>query len=112
MTDDDGGGLHDLAQDTERVISEAAQLVARRAVAAAVTTLVIGDDAITRRESREDVLPVLGAVEARVDQKDGRLTRRATAGVVIGELRLSLEGPGARQTLRHLSQYAKYVRRS
>src|ERR1700716_2918324 len=110
MTDDDSRILHDLAQDAERVIGEAAQLVARRALAAAVTAFVVCDDAVARRQTREDVLPVFRAVEARVDQEDGRLARCATARVVIGELRLSLQCPGARQTLRHRSQYAKYVR--
>src|SRR4030088_1621418 len=110
MTDADSRILHDLAQDAERVIGEAAQLVARRALAAAMTAFVVRDDAVAGRQAREDVLPVLRAVQARVDQQNGRLAWRTPAGVVIGELRLSLQRPGARQTLRHRSQYAKYAR--
>src|SRR5688500_19281333 len=107
MADDDSRHLHDLAQNAQRVVGEGAQLVARCPLAAAVTALVVRDDAITRREAREDVLPVLGPIEARVDQEDRRLARHAVPGVVVGELRVSFEGPRARQSLRPRSQYAK-----
>src|SRR5437867_651044 len=105
VTDEHGRCFDHLTQDAERVVRERAKRVVRRPRALAMAARVVGDHAVTRREAREDVLPILGARETRVGQDDGGLRADGRTGVVVHELRIALEGACARKTLRHRSEY-------
>ena len=101
MADHDRGLLCDLAEDAKRVVRERAQRIVGGASTLPVPARVVRDRAIARRKAREDVLPVLGAREALMQEHDRRLARLTTAGVVVRELGVALERARARKALRH-----------
>jgi len=101
VPDQHGRRLRDLTQDAERVVGERAERVLGGAAALSVTAGVVSDRPVARREAREDVLPVLRPRQALMQQQDHGLPGDATGRVVVRELRIALQRPRARKSLRH-----------